>query len=72
MMMAKMNGTAEDPTFELNDTLMSEATFDRKESLDRIFAFLRRDKLTGTLQIDVLRGGATRIRFMQKQQVDIV
>ena len=61
-----------DPVFKLTDKLESTASFDRKVDMTTIREFIRREKFTGTLSEDISLGGTTRIRFVQKQDVDVV
>lgn len=60
-----------DPRFSTEEVLLSEHEFDRKEKVEALIAFLRREKATGQLTFHFNRGGITRVSFAQKQLVDV-
>jgi hypothetical protein len=60
-----------DPHFKTADTLVSESTFSAGSTPEEILAFLRREKVSGTLTININKGGATRSLFRQSQPVDV-
>lgn len=63
--------TESDPEFTTDETLVTDSVFKPKESLATVEAFLRAQQASGTLIVDVNRGGKTRVRFVQKQPVDV-
>ncbi len=60
-----------DPDFSTDEILVTESTFQPKTQLVSLMEFLKREKASGTLILDVNRGGVTRVRFTQKQPVDV-
>jgi hypothetical protein len=69
-MSAPKRERTEDPDFKVEETLHTESVFTDK-NLEDIVAFLKREKCSGKLFIDMNKGGVTRVAFCQKQPVDV-
>jgi len=62
-----------DPDFTSEDVLHSNHTFSRPlPSLLVVEEFLKRNKISGKLEVDFNQGGKSNVRFFQKQPVDII
>ena len=61
-----------DPEFVIDDELHTQVTFPDRNDIPGILSFLRREKQTGTLMLDLNVGGVNRVRFVQRQSVDVI
>jgi hypothetical protein len=64
--------TEADPDFSTDEILVTESTFNSRLQIPELLDFLKREKASGTLCFDMANGGVSRIRFTQKQKVDVI
>lgn len=67
----KLVPTPTEPKFQTDEILLSEHTFDAKEEIPKILAFLRTSKATGLLSFHMANGGVNKCSFTQKQYVEV-
>jgi hypothetical protein len=71
--MAKnMAKNVEEPDYVVEDELHSVMKFDRGQKLEEILPYIKAERLSGTLCVDINIGGINNIRFNQKRPVDVI